>query len=154
VAVAEGEQVLAGAAYFPAVGERVAAANGCGCWANGGRARASAVASLSAATVLATDDRFPARAGRRDRWARLRQRAALSRTWGDAYGYLLVATGRAEVMVDDVVSPWDIAALLPVITEAGGVLTDWGGRPTAFGGNAIATNAALAEEVRGMLSDD
>ena len=154
VAVAEGEQVLAGAAYFPATGECVAAANGCGCWVDGRRARVSAVDSLNSATVLVTDDRFPARAGRRDRWERLRQRAALSRTWGDAYGYLLVATGRAEVMVDDVVSPWDIAALLPVITEAGGVLTDWSGRPTAFGGSAIATNAALAEEARGMLTDD
>jgi fructose-1,6-bisphosphatase/inositol monophosphatase family enzyme len=78
----------------------------------------------------------------------------VTRTWGDCYGYLLVATGRAEIMVDDVLSPWDAAALFPIIREAGGVFTDWTGQPTAFGSNAIATNAALAEEVRRLLSPD
>ena len=73
------------------------------------------------------------------------------RTWGDCYGYLLVATGRADVMVDDVVSAWDLAALLPIITEAGGAFTDWKGRTTAFGGDAIATNSLLADAVREIL---
>jgi fructose-1,6-bisphosphatase/inositol monophosphatase family enzyme len=73
------------------------------------------------------------------------------RTWGDCYGYLLVATGRAEVMVDDTMNPWDSACLGPIITEAGGVLTDWRGRPTALGGDTIATNADLAVEVRSIL---
>jgi len=143
--------VLAGAACFPAVRESVAAAPGCGCWANGSRARVSPVASLAGATVLVTDERFPLAPSRRERWGRLAREAAVSRTWGDCYGYLLVATGRADVMVDDVVSAWDAAALLPVITEAGGVFTDWRARPTAFGGGAIATNAALADEVRALL---
>jgi histidinol phosphatase-like enzyme (inositol monophosphatase family) len=151
VAVAEGDEVLAGAAYFPAVGEIVAAAPGCGCWADGARARVSPVASLAEATVLVTDERFPTAPGRRERWGRLARSAAVSRTWGDCYGYLLVATGRADVMVDDFVSAWDAAALLPVITEAGGVFTDWRGRSTPFGGGAIATNAALAHEVRALL---
>ena len=75
----------------------------------------------------------------------------MARTWGDAYGYLLVATGRAEVMVDAVMHPWDTAALAPVITEAGGAFTDWQGTPTALGGSSIATNAALASEVRRAL---
>jgi fructose-1,6-bisphosphatase/inositol monophosphatase family enzyme len=74
------------------------------------------------------------------------------RTWGDCYGYLLVATGRAEIMVDDVVSDWDCAALMPIITEAGGVFTDWRGRPTPFGGDAIATNASLATVARDILA--
>jgi fructose-1,6-bisphosphatase/inositol monophosphatase family enzyme len=55
-------------------------------------------------------------------------------------------------MVDDVMSEWDAAALMPIITEAGGVFTDWRGRATAFGGDAIATNAKLAEVVREMLA--
>ena len=54
-------------------------------------------------------------------------------------------------MVDPVVSEWDIAAFLPIIAEAGGVITDWTGARTAQGGNAIATNAALASEVRQIL---
>jgi histidinol phosphatase-like enzyme (inositol monophosphatase family) len=153
VAVAEAEsgRVLAGAIYCPAVGELVAAAPQCGAWWNGVRCRVSAVASLRGATVLTTDDRFPSDAGRRAAFARLASEAAVSRTWGDCYGYLLVATGRAEAMVDDRVSPWDAAALVPAIAEAGGVFTDWRGAPTAFGGDAVATNAALAVDVRRAL---
>ena len=60
---------------------------------------------------------------------RLAKSARLCRTWGDAYGYLLLATGWADVMVDPVMNPWDIAALVPVIRGAGGVITDWSGGP-------------------------
>jgi histidinol phosphatase-like enzyme (inositol monophosphatase family) len=151
IAVAEGSSVLAGAAYFPAVGELVAAAPGQGCWWNGASCRVSSVDSLSSATVLTTDDRFPNDEGRRRGWRDLASRAAVVRTWGDCYGYLLVATGRAEAMVDDVVNAWDAAAILPIVREAGGTFTDWSGVATAFGGSAIATNAALAGIVRTTL---
>jgi histidinol phosphatase-like enzyme (inositol monophosphatase family) len=151
VAVAEGDAVLAGAAYFPPVAELVCAAPGEGAWWNGARCAVSKVASLGAATVLTTDDRFPGRPARRAAFAGLAARAAVARSWGDCYGYLLLATGRAEAMVDDVVSPWDAAALQPIVTEAGGVFTDWTGAGTAFGGDAVATNAALAEEIRSAL---
>ncbi|HEY0929802.1 MAG TPA: histidinol-phosphatase [Gemmatimonas sp.] len=151
VACCEGDTVLAGAACFPAVQELVAAAPGEGCWWNGARAQVSTVASLDQATALITDERFPDRPHRREPWSQLAQRVAVSRTWGDCYGYLLVATGRAEVMVDDIVNPWDAAAVYPLITEAGGRFTDWRGRNTAFGGDIIATNAALASVVRDVL---
>jgi histidinol-phosphatase len=151
VAVMEGEHVLAGAACFPATGETIAAAVGCGCWHNQIRTRVSEVAELRAATVLITDDRgFPAAMARR-RWNELSHAAGISRSWGDAFGYLLVATGRAEVMVDAVVNAWDVACFLPIIEEAGGVFTDLNGAVTAFGGHSIATNAALAAESRRIL---
>jgi histidinol-phosphatase len=153
VAVCEGEQVLAGAACFPAVGELVHAAPGEGCWWNGSRAEVSSVSSLARATVLITDERFSERPTRAARWRKLAQQAGVVRTWGDCYGYLLLATGRAEVMVDDIVNPWDAAALYPVITEAGGVFTSWKGVRTAFGGDVIATNAALAGVVRDQLQE-
>jgi fructose-1,6-bisphosphatase/inositol monophosphatase family enzyme len=76
------------------------------------------------------------------------------RTWGDCYGYLLVATGRADIMVDDVISDWDGAAFMPIITEAGGTFTDWRGRATPFGGDAIATNAKLGTIVRDILAPE
>ena len=151
VAVVEGERVLAGAAYFPAAGEMIAAAPGEGCWWNGARARVSAVAALDQATVCVTDERFPEHPDRRAAWRSLAVRAAVSRTWGDCYGYLLVATGRAEVMVDPVMSPWDAAALQPIIAEAGGVFTDWDGTATAFAGSVVATNAAVASDARRLL---
>ncbi len=144
-------EVLAGAAYFPAVGELVAAAPGEGCWWNGARARVSGVDQLAAAAVCTTDPKFSHRPDRRDAWGRLEASAALARSWGDCYGYLLVATGRAEAMVDAVVGDWDVAALLPVIEEAGGTFTSWEGVRTAFGGSAVATNGALAGSVRRVL---
>jgi histidinol-phosphatase len=151
VGVADGEQVLAGAAQFPALGESLAAALGEGCWWNGSRTEVSRVADLSAATVLTTDAQFRAAPDRRGAWESLASAAEMNRSWGDCYGYLLVATGRAEGMVDGQLAPWDAAALLPAITEAGGVFTDWNGRPTAFGGSVIATNAALASAIRERL---
>jgi len=154
VAVAEGNTIIAGCAYFPVVRELIVAAPGEGCFWNGNRCHVSTVDTLSEATVLATDTRFPERPVRRDSWDTLARQAGVSRTWGDCYGYLLVATGRAEVMIDDIVSPWDAAALQPIITEAGGVFTDWKGRTTAFGGDIVATNGALATHVRDILVDN
>jgi histidinol phosphatase-like enzyme (inositol monophosphatase family) len=151
VAVAEGENVIAGAAYFPALEEVVVAAHGEGCWWNGSRAAVSTVAEVGQARLLTTDARFTRDAGRRERWLALQNSVRTMRTWGDCYGYLLVATGRADIMVDDVTSEWDCAALVPIITEAGGVFTDWQGRATAFGGDAIATNGNLAATVREIL---
>jgi histidinol phosphatase-like enzyme (inositol monophosphatase family) len=153
VALCEGETVLAGAAYFPAVDELLAAAPKAGCWWNGSRCGVSTVASLERATVLTTDECFRERPQRRAGWDRLSSSAAVSRSWGDCFGYLLVATGRAEAMCDPVMSPWDSAALHPIIREAGGVFTDWDGRDTALGGSAIATNLLLATAVRERLTD-
>ena len=152
VAVAEGDSVIAGAAYFPALDEIIVAARGEGCWWNGSRASVSTVADLAEARLLTTDARFMRDAARRERWMQLQDGARTMRTWGDCYGYLLVATGRADIMVDDVISDWDCAALLPIIAEAGGEFTDWRGRATAFGGDAIATNANLGGIVREILA--
>ncbi|HEY2852567.1 MAG TPA: histidinol-phosphatase [Gemmatimonadaceae bacterium] len=151
VAVCEEETVLAGAAFFPAVDEILGGAIGLGCWWNGHRAQVSTVSALEEATVLTTDERFPRSTEQREGWRRLAESAAISRTWGDCYGYLLVATGRAEVMVDGIVSPWDSAALFPLITEAGGTFSDWTGAATAFGDNVIATNAAAGVRARELL---
>ena len=153
VALCEGEAVLAGAAFFPAADELVVAAPGAGCWWNGRRCSVSPVSELSSAAALTTDERFRQHPERRAAWERLGGRVDVSRSWGDCFGYLLVATGRAEIMCDPELSPWDAAALQPIIAEAGGVFTDWSGRPTAFGGSAIATNRALAEEARALLAE-
>jgi histidinol-phosphatase len=153
VALCEGEKVLAGAAYFPAVDELIAAAPGAGCWWNGSRCAVSSVDVLSGATVLTTDERFRDTPRLYAGWSRVAESAGVSRTWGDCFGYLLVATGRAEAMVDPILSPWDAAALQPIIQEAGGRFTDWHGNETAFGGSAVATNLLLANTVRSLLAD-
>lgn len=153
VACCEGDRVLAGAAHYPAVNEVVVAASGEGCWWNSVRAKVSPVSSLRDATALITDDRFPERPERRYRWQQLAGQTAVMRTWGDCYGYLLVATGRAEIMVDDVVNAWDTAALQPIIVEAGGVFTDWRGVSSPFAKDVVATNRGVAVATRNLLQE-
>lgn len=151
IAVARGEEVLAGAICCPAADELVWAARGEGCWWNDTAAHVSDVSDLGRAVVLTTDERFMAAPDRASGWRSLASRSATARTWGDAFGYALVATGRAEVMTDPVLNDWDSAPLAPIVEEAGGVFTDWSGRATAFGGSAVATNGALAREARVVL---
>ncbi len=81
----------------------------------------------------------------------LQQRVHARRTWGDAYGHVLVATGRADIMLDPVMNVWDCAALLPIIEQAGGTFTDWGGARTIDGGNAISTNGRLFGDVMDVI---
>ena len=147
VALVDGDAVIAGAAAFPAVGETIAAARGEGCWHNQSRCRVSEVSQLADSTVLTSDvNRFAEPAIRRA-WEALTSAAQITRTWGDCYGYLLVATGRAELMVDVGLNPWDIACFVPIVEEAGGRITDFTGRGYPPLENAIAGNAALAETV-------
>jgi histidinol phosphatase-like enzyme (inositol monophosphatase family) len=148
IAVAEGDRVLAGAAYFPAVNEMIAAAPGEGCWWNGRRASVNELSTLADATALVTDDRTFADRTQHESWQALANAVGIARSWGDCFGYLLVATGRAEIMVDPIINPWDAACFLPIIEEAGGVFTSLTGERTAFGGHAIATNRALARPAR------
>jgi fructose-1,6-bisphosphatase/inositol monophosphatase family enzyme len=105
---------------------------------------------VSKATILGTDQRFRKNPARAERWFELTRHVAIARSWGDCYGYVLVATGRAELMVDDRLSPWDVASLIPIIEEAGGAFSDWQGR-RGMGNDAVATNALLAGELRKML---
>ena len=151
VAVIEGDEILAGAASFPATAELIWAAPGEGSWLNGNRTIVSQTSRLSDALVLTTSPLFSSHPQRQAGWHSLENAAGMSRSWGDCYGYLLVATGRAEVMVDSILSEWDAAALLPIVEEAGGVFSDWSGARTAKGGSAIATNALLAGEARAAL---
>lgn len=150
IAVMEGDTVIAGAAAFPATDEWIAAARGEGAWWNGTRTQVSAVASLAQATVLHTGTPFDD-AGRRARWDAFADRAGVVRTWGDCYGYLLVATGRAEVMMDPRLNVWDAASVMVIVEEAGGRFTDWTGARTANGIGGIASNRALGDEVRREL---
>ncbi|MBK6457065.1 MAG: histidinol-phosphatase [Gemmatimonadetes bacterium] len=151
IAVAQDDLVIAGAIYCPAVEEMVAAAVGCGCWYNGARCAVSQVSTLEEATILVTDARFPYNPHRAERWKALGAQVAVARTWGDCYGYVQVATGRAELMVDDRLSPWDAASLIPIIREAGGVYTDWRGGHEVDGGDGVASNAVLSRPLRDAL---
>jgi histidinol-phosphatase len=142
-----------GVVNMPALNEIVSAASGAGCFFNGVKAKVSETARLSEALLLATDFTSCAKYGFGPAAEALQAGSKSCRTWGDCYGYVLLATGRADVMLDPVMNLWDCAALLPIVEEAGGTFTDWSGKRTAAGGNAIATNGLLFDEVMGMVSE-
>jgi histidinol-phosphatase len=141
-----GDPVL-GVVNLPALGEMIYAARGLGCFWNEKEARVSSTSKLSESLLLSTDFGTCAAYGFGAAAGELQERAHSRRTWGDCYGHALVATGRADVMLDPVMNIWDCAALLPIIEEAGGTFTDWRGRRTIDGGNAVSTNGALFDEV-------
>jgi histidinol-phosphatase len=144
-------EMSVGVVNIPALGEIVSAAQGCGCFLNGETTRVSKTEKLEDALLLSTDFRSAAYHGFGRAVDFLQRTAKTSRTWGDCYGYVLVATGRADVMLDPVMNLWDCAPLLPIMEEAGGTFTDWRGVRTAHGGNAIATNKSLFDEVMQLI---
>jgi histidinol phosphatase-like enzyme (inositol monophosphatase family) len=156
VAVLHNDKPCLGVIHAPALGETVYASEGNGCWhigRNRGAPRpalVSTVSRLADGLFLTTEIRTFAEGRSRDTtkvFRRLVSTAGHTRLWGDGYGYLMVATGRAEVMVDPQLSAWDIAALQPVIEEAGGSFTDWQGNATVNSHDAIATNGLVRDEV-------
>ncbi len=90
------------------------------------------------ATLLTSDHLNLARYQDGPACDRLLARARLVRTWGDCYGYLLLATGHADICLDPIMNPWDIAALIPIVRGAGGVISDWHGGPAYPAAHTVA----------------
>lgn len=153
LALVKDDEPLLGVMYFPALNEIVYAARGRGCYWNGRPAHVSNVADLKDAVLLASDLDTFARFGRERSFQRLIDATYIQRTWGDAYGYALIATGRAEVMVDPVMEVWDCGPLQVILEEAGGTFTDWKGTPTIFSREAVATNGVLFDRVMAIIRE-
>jgi histidinol-phosphatase len=161
VAVMRDDQPVLGVIYAPATEEILyAVAGGSTSYAVGKAAptpaRVSSIERLAEATFLTSEVTSFEKAGGAaglNVFRQLERACRLTRTWGDAYGYLLVATGRADVMVDPQMNLWDAAALQPIIEGAGGHFSDWQGLPTVHTGNAVATNPQLAGLVLSITRD-
>jgi histidinol phosphatase-like enzyme (inositol monophosphatase family) len=138
-----------GVVYMPAMDEIVSAAIDLGCTWNGREARVSRIDQLSQA-VLSTTSMITAQS-RSDAFGILASKVKVVRGWGDCYGHCLIATGRAEIMLDPRMNPWDCAPLVPILTEAGGHYTTWRGEPDIYGADGVSTNAALHREVLDIL---
>jgi histidinol-phosphatase len=151
----EGRSVL-GVIRIPALDEAVYAARGLGAWYvrtddSPRPARVSQQQSLSKSLFLTSEVLTFEKVGRRAIFDRLQNAARLTRTWGDGYGYLMVATGRADLMVDPVMEIWDAAALPPILEEAGGTFTDWHGNADHQAREGIATNGLLLDQVLALM---
>jgi histidinol-phosphatase len=158
-----GGRGVLGVIAIPALDETAYAARGSGAWHVKGQAapvaaRVSTKRTLAEALICSSDFTSCARwsggaaAGLAAR-ERLEAACGVIRTWGDGYGYLLVATGRAEIMIDPLFNPWDAAAVDVVVTEAGGRFSDWQGRDRIDSGDGVATNGLVHDDVLALIAD-
>ncbi len=146
----EGE-ITAGVMLNPALGEMFWARRGDGAWSAGERLRVSDCERLDEATLLHSDLHLMREGGFWDPLVRLVDACRRTRGFGDYYGYGLVAGGKAEIYVETDLKPWDAAPVKILVEEAGGRLTDFGGRPTIYGGSVLATNGRLHEQTLALL---
>ena len=147
----EGEPVI-GVIHNPFMNETVWAASGTGCFFNGTRCRVGEKENIGDALVLVTDCAHCAK-NHPGFFSRLMQISGQCRTWGDAYGYLMVATGRADAMIDPVLKIWDVAPLRPIITEAGGAFTDIHGSAAVYPESAVAANKAIHDSIINLMKE-
>jgi myo-inositol-1(or 4)-monophosphatase len=143
--------VRVGAAYFPGTDEMLSAAEGEGTWWNGRRAHVSTESSMQRAWVCFTNVRNMGKFGRGEAWERINASAYVSRGWSDAYGYLAVATGRAEAMLDPVMKVWDCGPFPVIFKEAGGYFGSWDGHEGHLHNEALACNSALLPEILRLI---
>lgn len=149
-------RMVAGVCGLPALKEVVYAAEGGGCWWQIGdtvprRVSVTAQQDLSRSRLMVTEPSAWKGCGRSEVLNGLMDQVRLARGWGDCCGHILVATGRAEIAADPMMSAWDIAALIPILREAGGYCLDWRGNESVVGGDGVSVNAALKDQVIAIL---
>jgi len=151
-------RMVAGVCRLPALNEVMYAVEGQGAWwkigdAEPTRARVSDATDLAQARLMFTEPTSDIRCGRGDVLPKLLNKVRIARGWGDCYGHMLVATGRADIAFDPQMSAWDIAALIPIVREAGGSCTDWKGEENILGGDGISVTPGLKDVVFELLKN-
>jgi histidinol-phosphatase len=136
-----------GVIVLPALRQAVYAGRGRGCWVDGAPARVSTTGSLDGAYLTTSSY---------SHWddaalLAVKHAGCHLRTWGDGYGYALIATGRADAMVDPSVEVYDVAPMPVIMAEAGGRFTSLDGAPGAAGGSGIATNGLVHDDLLAVL---
>ena len=157
IGIEHNDRMVAGVCRFPAMDEVVYAADGHGCWWKirdqaARRTQVPTTGDISQARLMFTEPTHWRTTGRFDTIVKVMDQVRIARGWGDCYGHALVATGRAEIAIDPLMSPWDIAALIPILREAGGHCLDWQGQETIFGGDGVSVTPALKDQVISILS--
>jgi len=145
-----GEQI-AGVAQVPVFAMTYRALRGGGAFVNERKMRVSSIRALADSMICYSSINWFTRAGRERTFIELANRTARQRGYGDFYGFVLVAEGAAELMIDHGVNPWDIAATKAIIEEAGGTFTDWDGKQTIERPDVVASNGLVHEEAVSIL---
>jgi histidinol-phosphatase len=152
IALTQDGAATVGVVSAPALGRRWWAARGQGSWRieNGSSPlpnRVSAVADIADASLSYSDDE----GWERNSFLNLHDSVWRSRAYGDFWSHVMVAEGCVDIACEPVLNLWDMAALVPVVEEAGGLMTTWSGDPALEGSSALTTNGLLHEEVRSRL---
>jgi histidinol-phosphatase len=149
----DGESVV-GVAHAPALGETYDGATGLGARCNDSSIKVDPIARLSEAHVLFGDEKGFVGTGKSAFFDELVTSSWRARGFGDFWGHMLVARGAAHVMVEPDLSAWDVAALQPIISEAGGRLTHLDGSPWRDKGSCLTTSGPLHDEIVALASKD
>ncbi|MFL5329560.1 MAG: inositol monophosphatase family protein [Gemmataceae bacterium] len=152
VGLQRGTELIAGVVHEPSLGNTYRALRGDGAFKNDRLIHVSAVERLEHAMLCTCDLNFFEAAGQVDVCLRLARKVQRQRGYGDYFGFVLVAQGSADVMLDYGVHPWDVGALIPLVLEAGGTFTDWTGAPMFESPFALATNGKLESEVLAVVA--
>ena len=147
-----GEQI-AGVVEAPALGLSYRALRGDGAYRGDRRIRVSDIDDLQQAQFFTSSPSWFARVGAVGQFFDLVKRTQRHRGFGDFYGFMLVAQGSGEFMMEYGVHAWDVAALKPIVEEAGGRYSDWTGKPDIHRPDALASNGRLHDEVLRTLFD-
>ena len=157
IALFDGDDAVVGVASAPALGRRWFAARGQGAWAGPSQATArplhvSKVSSLEEASLSYSDLAEWREAGRLTQFTSLMDEVWRTRAYGDFWSYMLVAEGAVDIATEPELELYDMGALVPIVEEAGGRFTGVDGTPGPHGGNAVATNGLLHDEVLRRLA--
>jgi error-prone DNA polymerase len=129
--------------------DMICAADGLGAYWNGRKCSVSTNRDLSKSVVTCSS--IVRSQQRSDAFEQLSKATYLQRTWGDAFGYALVATGRVDIMLDPLKSPWDVGPMPVILREAGGLGTTWTGEEDIYGRDFVAANHHLHPQVIDIL---
>jgi len=146
------DEQIAGVVVAPALGQTWHALRGDGAYRNGKPIHVSDVSDLGEALVFYSSLSWFVRAGRQEDFLELVRRTQRQRGFGDFYGFVLVAQGSGEVMAEHGVHSWDVAAIKPLVEEAGGRFSAWDGTPTIHRPDVLASNGRLHDEVLHILN--
>lgn len=147
---------LIGAVYCPGIDEGIYAMTGAGAWhqrkeQEPQRAQVSKCTELSEAVMVTSEVITFEEVSMGELYRQLESEVYVARTWGDCYGYLLVATGQVELMIDPILNIWDAAAVKPIIEEAGGRFVDWTGQPKIDSGNSFGCCSGIYDQVFSLI---
>jgi histidinol-phosphatase len=146
----KGEQI-AGVADAPALGHAWHALRGDGAYRDRRRIHVSDVADLAEAHLFYSSVSWFVQAGREKTFLELAARTQRQRGYGDFYGFVLVAQGSGEIMLEFGCHAWDLSAVAAILVEAGGRLTDWRGRQDITHPDVVASNGRLHEQILNLL---